>query len=283
MSLPDVPEQTAPANQTAPFSPTTPGVLIRSLTATGVALHRLSLVLVLIFVWELLSRLGWINVQVFPAPSAIGHAIVGKLMSGSLLSDVWASLSRVFIGVLIASILGVSLGSLLARYPRVAFYLSPLIELVRPISVIAWIPVAIIWFGLGDKSAWFIIALGAFFPIFTNTYTGMKQIPKVYLQAARTLGLGRWLFFSQVLWPAALPSILSGIRIGLGVGWMCVIAAELIAASSGLGYMIQTARVLIETELVFAGMIIIGIVGFAMNWLMLLLEHRLTPWLRNNH
>jgi ABC-type nitrate/sulfonate/bicarbonate transport system permease component len=260
-----------------------PRRLARVLAPVVRALHRLTLVLLVALLWELAARLGWINTQVFPPPSAIANVIASQLLSGALPGDVWASLSRVFTGVVIAAVFGIVLGSLLARYDRLAFYISPAIELVRPISVIAWIPVAIIWFGLGDRSAWFIIALGAFFPVFTNTFSGMKQIPPVYLQAAKTLGLGRRLLFTQVLWPAALPGILSGIRIGLGVGWMCVIAAEMIAASSGLGYLIQTARVLIETELVFAGMLVIGAVGFAMNWLMLLLEHHLTPWLHRSH
>ncbi len=108
----------------------------------------------------------------------------------------------------------------------------------------------------------------------------MKQIPPVYLQAGQTLGLDPYLMLRAVLLPAALPSILAGLRIGLGVGWTCLIAAEMISATSGLGYMIQTARVLIETEQVFAGMVVIGIVGFAMNYATSLLEARLTPWLR---
>ncbi|WP_439587093.1 ABC transporter permease [Hydrogenophaga sp.] len=245
--------------------------------------RRLLLVFGIVLAWEVASRAGWINPQSFPAPSAIGSAMAAQLASGDLLLGAWASLSRVFIGVSIASALGIALGALLARFDRVAFYVSPIVELVRPISVIAWIPVAIIWFGLGDEASWFIIALGAFFPVFTNTYSSVSLVPRVYLQAAQTLGLGRRLLLTQVLLPAALPGVLAGVRIGLGVGWMCVIAAEMISATSGLGYMIQTARILIETELVFAGMIVIGVVGFAMNWLMLLIGRRLTPWLERGH
>jgi NitT/TauT family transport system permease protein/sulfonate transport system permease protein len=245
--------------------------------------RRMGLVLGLLALWELASRAGWIGSTSFPAPSLIARVVVGQVASGSLATDVWASLSRVLAGVGIAAVLGIALGVAMASWERLARLVSPLIELVRPISVIAWIPVAIIWFGLGDHAAWFLIALGAFFPIFTNTYSGVKLIPRVYLQAARTLGLNRRLLFTQVLLPGALPAVLSGVRIGLGVGWMCVIAAEMISATSGLGYLIQTARILIETERVFAGMAVIGVIGFAMNWSMQRLGRWLMPWLASDH
>ncbi|MGF6976042.1 ABC-type nitrate/sulfonate/bicarbonate transport system permease component [Paraburkholderia sp. JPY465] len=240
--------------------------------------NRWALVITLLLLWQAGSGLGWINPNAFPAPLTIGRTIVALAASGDLEANLWSSITRVFVGVAAAGVAGIALGMLCARYARLAFYLTPPIELVRPISVIAWIPVAIIWFGLGDASAWFIIALGAFFPIFTNTFAAMKQIPPVYLRAAQTLGLDRRQLLLDVLWPAALPGVLSGIRIGLGVGWMCVIAAEMIASTAGLGYMIQTARVMIETEQVFAGMIVIGVVGFLMNLGMVAIEQRVTRW-----
>ena len=257
--------------------------LSRALRSVLALAYRLSLVFALVALWEVASRAGWVGSTSFPAPSLIGRVVADQVASGSLLADIWASLSRVLAGVLIASLLGITLGVALATWERLACLVSPVIELIRPISVIAWIPVAIIWFGLGDRASWVLIALGAFFPVFTNTYSGVKLIPRVYVQAARTLGLGRRLLFTQVLLPGALPAVLSGIRIGLGVGWMCVIAAEMISASSGLGYMIQTARILIETERVFAGMAVIGVIGFAMNWAMQRLGQWLTPWLSGAH
>ena len=257
--------------------------LSSSLRATLGWAHQMSLVFALLALWEVATRAGWVSSVTFPAPSLLARVIFDQLASGSLTADIWASLSRVLAGVLIASVLGIALGVVTASWERVAYFVSPLVELIRPISVIAWIPMAIIWFGLGDRAAWFLIALGAFFPIYTNTFSGVKLLPRVYLQAARTLGLNRLLLFTQVLLPGALPSVLSGVRIGLGVGWMCVIAAEMISATSGLGYLIQTARILIETERVFAGMAVIGVIGFAMNWLMQLLGRWLTPWLERGH
>lgn len=185
---------------------------------------------------------------------------------------------RVTVGFSIAAAVAISLGLALGIWERVAAYINPLIELIRPISVLAWIPLAILWFGLGDRSAWFIIFLGSFFPIFTNTYLGARAVQPIHLRVAQCLGAGRWLYVRQVLFPSALPYIIAGLRVGLGVGWTCVIAAELIAATSGLGYMIQLARTMIETEKVMAGMVVIGVVGFCMNALMRALERKLIPY-----
>ena len=154
----------------------------------------------------------------------------------------------------------------------------PLVELMRPISVLAWIPLAILWFGLGDHSAWFIIFLGSFFPIFTNTYLGCVFGGAHPYPGGAMLRREPMAVFSpgDVSLGAALHHRRP--RVGLGVGWTCVIAAELIAATSGLGYMIQLARTMIETEKVMAGMIVIGVIGFLMNSGMLWLERRFIRW-----
>lgn len=243
---------------------------------------ELILIPVLLAVWEFAVATGWISGNLFPPPSRIARAMVDMAQLGLLWSDVQASVTRVSIGFAFATVVGIGLGVLFGRARMLSRLIMPIIELIRPISPIAWIPVAILWFGLGDKPAWFLICYGAFFPIFTNTYLGVTSLQPIHAQAAQCLGASRTLFVRKVLFPSALPYILAGMRIGLGVGWMCVIAAELIAAQSGLGYMIQLARTMIETEKVFAGMIIIGVIGFAMNALMGWIERRLTPWAAPN-
>ncbi|MCC8953583.1 ABC transporter permease [Bradyrhizobium sp. Pear77] len=232
--------------------------------------------LVVPLLWEIGVRSAIINANLFPPPSAIGAALIDLARAGMLWRDASASILRVLVGFSIATLAGVGLGLLLGRLSLLARYVLPLIEVIRPISVIAWIPIAILWFGLGDRPAWFLIALGAFFPIFTNTYDGARSLADVYVRVARCFGAPRALFIRQVLLPATVPHILTGMRIGLGTGWTCVIAAELVSATSGLGYMIQLARTTIETEKVLAGMLVIGLIGFAMNSLMLLIERRLT-------
>jgi NitT/TauT family transport system permease protein/sulfonate transport system permease protein len=208
------------------------------------------------------------------------QAILHLAKIGQLWPDIQASLMRVLVGLIFAIVTAVPLAATFVRWRGLAAYVLPLVDMARPISVIAWIPLAIIWFGLGDASAWFIIFLGAFFPIFTNAYHGFLSVDLLHIRVASCFGVSRMQFLRDVMFPSALPSILTGIRIGLGVGWMCVIAAEMIAAQSGLGYMIQLARVLIETEKVMAGMVLIGLIGFAMNQAMHLVETILMPWRR---
>jgi ABC-type nitrate/sulfonate/bicarbonate transport system permease component len=228
--------------------------------------------------WELAVRLHWINGDILPAPSATLHALIDLAQAGYLWRDISASVLRVCIGFGFAAVIGVALALALGIWQSAAVYILPVIELVRPISVLAWIPLAILWFGLGDHSAWFIIFLGSFFPIFTNTYLGARSVAPIHRQVAQCFGASRWLYLRRVMFPSALPYIIAGLRVGLGVGWTCVIAAELIAATSGLGYMIQLARTMIETEKVMAGMIVIGVIGFIMNSGMLWLERRFVRW-----
>ncbi|HEY0291135.1 MAG TPA: ABC transporter permease [Hansschlegelia sp.] len=234
--------------------------------------HHLAVVPALLLLWEAAVRWGFVNANLFPPPSAILKALHDLASAGMLWSDLAASVTRVGVGFSVAAVIAVSLGLALGRLPGLARYLLPIVELVRPISVIAWIPIAILWFGLGDRPAWFLIALGAFFPVFTNAYDAARALPDTYVRVARCFGASSGLFIRQVLIPATLPQVLTGLRIGLGTGWTCVIAAELISSTSGLGYLIQMARTTIETEKVLAGMAVIGLVGFAMNRLMVALE-----------
>jgi ABC-type nitrate/sulfonate/bicarbonate transport system permease component len=246
-------------------------------------LKHLILIPIIFLIWEAGVRLHWIDGNILPAPSATIHALIDLAEAGYLWRDIEASVLRVTIGFGLAAIAAISLGLALGIWRSAAAYILPVIELLRPISVLAWIPLAILWFGLGDHSSWFIIFLGSFFPIFTNTYLGARSVAPIHLQVAQCFGASNWLFLRRVMFPSALPYIIAGLRVGLGVGWTCVIAAELIAATSGLGYMIQLARTMIETEKVMAGMIVIGIIGFLMNSGMHWLERRLIPWAPDHH
>lgn len=243
--------------------------------------RRLVGIVLLIASWQIATNAGLIDARKFPPPSSVVAALITLAQLGQLWPDVAASLQRVIVGFALASLFGISLGLLLGRNRFLAEYVLPIVEVLRPVSVLAWIPLAIIWFGIGNPTAWFIIFLGAFFPIFSNAYLGARSVDITHYNAARSLGAGRWLFLTDVLWPTCIPYVLAGMRIGLGVGWMCVIAAELVAAQSGLGYMIQLARMLIDTEKVMAGMVVIGVLGYLMNLGMSLLERRLAPWKPN--
>ena len=153
-----------------------------------------------------------------------------------------------------------------------------IIQVVKPIPPIAWIPLAILWFGIGEKSKVYIIFLGAFFPIIINTIDGIRQTDHKFVEVARLLAVPRFKFVFQVVLPGALPAIMTGVRVGLMVAWICVVAAELIAASSGIGYLIMDARELSQSDVVLVGMITIGVIGKVMDSLIKLLEKRLITW-----
>ena len=198
--------------------------------------------------------------------------------TGELWVHIFISVKRVLVGFLIASVLGVLFGLGFAASRRATAYLISLIELLRPIPPIAWIPLAILWFGIGDPPSYFIVTIGAFFPIFVNAFNGIRSVHPSHVLAAKCLGADRKLLLTNVLLPAALPSIMTGLRVGLGIAWTSVIAAELVGAQSGLGYMIQLNRILLHTDKIVVGMISIGVIGSLMNHGMLALERRWLVW-----
>jgi ABC-type nitrate/sulfonate/bicarbonate transport system permease component len=229
-----------------------------------------------VLLWEGASRLYFAESVLLPAPSAVLSALLSN-WSRIVFSDLPASLRRVTIGFACGSTLGFAIG-VLFLCTTVRFVVSPILELIRAIPPIAWIPLSLLWFGFGDPPAYFLVSLGAFFPVLSSTYLGFGRAETSYSRAARTLGLHGAQIFLHVLLPQALPSILSGLRVGFGVAWMIVITAELVGAQSGLGYMIQISRAQLETELVIGGMAIIGIVGFLLTAALEAVERVLLPW-----
>jgi len=216
-----------------------------------------------------------------PSPLAVASVAIDLVADGTLIINALSSLQRVVIGFLAAGFLGILVGIILGLFPAVARGVLPLFDILRPIPPIAWIPIAILWFGLGNPSAYFIVFVGAFFPIFINAYAGIVSVGQTPINAARCLGARRLLLITDVLVPAALPTIMPGLRVGIGIAWTSVIAAEMVGAQSGLGYMIQLNRIMLETERVVVGMLTIGGIGWCMNWLALQAECYLTRWNRD--
>lgn len=233
-------------------------------------------------VWELSTYLFSFEALVIPPPTKIFTALFNLANQGVLFNDALASLKRVFVGFSIATLVGVSLGVTMSISRKLTTIVRPVIEILRPIPAIAWIPISLLWFGFGDPPAYFIVFLGSFFPIVTNSFFGVRSIEKSYLNAAYTLGVKGNLLFKDVIIPAALPSIFTGLKIGMGVGWICVITAELVGSQSGLGYMIQLSRAQLQMENVLAGMVTIGIIGFCLNGLMSSVERFCVPWRRSD-
>lgn len=211
--------------------------------------------------------------QIFPTPWQVAIGLVTLAGEGLLIKHVVASLFRVTYGYLLATALAIPVGMLMGWFATAHGLLNPLVQGLRPISPIAWIPLAILWFGVGDLSPIFLIFLSSFFPMVVGTAAGVMTIDRKYLRAARNFEVTGLRLFRSVVLPAALPQIVTGMRIGLGVAWLVVVAAEMIAVSSGLGYMIIDARNAGNRyDLVVAGMVTIGAIGFLLDGLMRRLE-----------
>ncbi|MDQ3120334.1 MAG: ABC transporter permease [Verrucomicrobiota bacterium] len=221
--------------------------------------------------WHLGVRLS--GSDLFPTPAEVARGVIELAQRGLLLKYIVASLFRVSWGFALAVMIGVPLGLMLGWYARAFQALNPLIQIFRPISPIAWIPLAILWFGVTDMAPIFLIFLASVFPITVSAIAAVQNMQPVYLRAARNFGLSRGELFRQVILRASLPQIITGIRIALGVAWLVVVAAEMIAVNSGLGYLIIDARNAGKRyDLVVAGMVMIGLIGLVLDLLVRQLE-----------
>ena len=219
--------------------------------------------LLLLVVWECAARWVWRDPQVLPAPSQCLQAAWRHLTAGELMRHIATSLGRVLGGFGLATVAGITLGICAGWYRPLGRIVRPFVDLLRPIPPLAWIPMAIIWFGLGEPSKWFVIFLGAFFPIFTNALRGMTTIAPVILRAARTMDVQGPELLLRVAVPAALPDIATGMRVGLGLAFGILVAAELIAADSGIGYLVMQSRETGQMGVAIFGVILIGFISLA--------------------
>jgi NitT/TauT family transport system permease protein len=211
--------------------------------------------------------------DIFPKPTQVLSGMAELIRKGVLIKYIVASLFRVSAGFLLALLIGVPFGLLLGWFSNAFSAFNPIIQVLRPISPIAWIPVAILWFGVSDLAPIFLIFLASLFPIVTASMAAVQNIQLVYLRSARNFGVKGLALFRKVIFPAALPQIITGIRIALGVAWLVVVAAEMIAVNSGLGYLIIDARNAgMRYDLVVAGMALIGLIGLILDLLIRRLE-----------
>ena len=247
--------------------------------------ERFLIPLFLILIWQGLSFIQVIPSYKLPSPVEIllgfkDLLILGVPPGNLLHNHVLYSLYRVALGYAIAALLAIPLGLLMGWSSGLLRMIRPLFELVRPIPPLAWIPIAILWFGIGIKSAAFIIFLGAFFPILLNTISGVLSIHPILIEAARTLHARGKDIFLKVLLPGAVPSIFVGMRIGIGIGWMTLVAAEFTGVKEGygLGYMIMTARDIQRPDEILAGMLVIGVIGLLIDIGLRAIESRMIKW-----
>jgi NitT/TauT family transport system permease protein len=203
--------------------------------------------------------------------------------SASLPIHLWMSLQRVYGGFLLAAVLAIPLGLLIGRVPLLRAMLDPTISLLRPVPVTAWLPLSMIFFGLGPRSAVFLVFLGAFYPILLNTIFGVKSVDVRLFEAAAMLGCRGSQMFRSVVLPAATPSIFNGLRLGLGFAWILIVVGEMTGVPEGLGAVIMDGRTLSRTDLVITGMIVIGVAGFLSDRIIVLLNNRLLRWSPQHH
>jgi len=244
-------------------------------------LRRLILLLILLAGWEFASRyiLDKTQATLLPPPSGVLNGAIELGFSGELWKHIRDSLAREFIAFCYASV-AIPLGIVMGCFKWVNEQVDPIIEILRPIPPIAWIPLSILWFGVGNTQNQFIIFLGIFFPILLNTIDAVKNIEPNLIRAARCLGARGWNVITRVVLRAALPQIVTGIRIGLGVGWMALVAAELVGANSGLGFLINDARTVLRTDYILDGMLAIGLIGLTLDRLIRYAAKKFMPWSR---
>ncbi|MGU3413112.1 taurine ABC transporter permease TauC [Enterobacteriaceae bacterium C34A] len=237
----------------------------------------------LLALWWTVTALQLIAPLFLPPPGAVFNkllTIAGPqgFMDATLWQHLAASLTRILIALVAATLIGIPVGIAMGLSPTVRGIFDPLIELYRPIPPLAYLPLMVIWFGIGETSKILLIYLAIFAPVAMSALAGVKSVQQVRLRAAQSLGASR----AQILWfvilPGALPEILTGLRIGLGVGWSTLVAAELIAATRGLGFMVQSAGEFLATDVVLAGIAVIAIIAFVLELGLRALQRRLTPW-----
>jgi NitT/TauT family transport system permease protein len=238
------------------------------------------------------ALLGWYAATaaypggLIPAPREVGEALWDLAFGGinddafsqMLLPDLIASASRVYGAFLLAAALALPLGMLIGRLAVVKELLEPTLQVLRPVPVTAWLPLSMIMFGLGPKSAFFLVALGAFYPILVNTTFAVRSVEPRLFEAALMLGVSQARLFPKVVLPASLPGIFTGLRLGLGFAWVVIVVGEMTGVQTGLGAMIMDARQLSRTEIVIAGMAVIGVAGYLSDQAVVALGRRLLAW-----
>ncbi len=229
-------------------------------------------IIIMVLLWQAVVWTGAIPAYSLPSPAAVAQGLWELTSSGRLFKSVVASLFRVTWGYYLAALTAIPLGLVMGTIPVVRRTLNPLIQFLRPISPLAWIPLALIWFGIGDPPAIFLIFLSCFFPMTLFTMSGVASIRPTFIRVAENFGLSRREKYLRIILPAALPEIVTGLRVTLGTAWLVIVAAEMIAVKSGLGFLILDARNSLRMDYVVAGMVVIGLIGLLLDLLMQRME-----------
>ena len=234
--------------------------------------------LALLLLWELAVRAGLVDARFFPAPSRILGRLVGLAESGELWTNTWASLQRLFWGTLAGMIPALVLGLLVGLYRPVRAIVEPLVAATYPVPKSAILPLILLIFGLGEASKIVMVAIGVFYPVLINAAAGVGEIDRIYLDVGHNFRASRWQVFRTIALPGALPLVMVGIKLGVGMGLILIAIAEMVGAKSGLGYMIWNAWEVLSVETMYVGLLMIALLGFLFTFALNELEHWIIPW-----
>lgn len=240
-------------------------------------------VLLVLSIWQAVVSLGLVSTRFFDSPLGILRTIIRKISSsqpdgGLLWEHIVASAQVVWLGFLLAAAIGIPMGAFMGWYRLCDRIIRPLFEVIRPIPGLAWIPVVLLFLGIGAEARAVIIFFGCFVAIVLNTYTGVRSVLPVHVNVAKTCGAGSFKIFLKVGIPSAMPMIFAGLKVAIGSAWGTVVAAEMLAAANGLGYMIQMGRMFGDVSLIMAGIVVIGVMGFISSGFISLLENIVLKW-----
>lgn len=234
--------------------------------------------ILLLLCWEIMTRAGWIESWFLPAPSLVFQTLYGMVISGEVPYHTAISMGRAIIGYMTAAVIGIGLGLLIAWSLVLEDFFDPLIELIRPLSSFALVPILFLWFGVGNTSKIIIIFKSCFFPILLNTIAGIKGVDKKLIMAARSLGANGQQLWMRVLIPSALPVIITGLRISTAMAMMSLVGVEMLSSDSGLGFLVIDAQRTFDTKRVFAGIIVLSVLGFSVDQAARIIQSKLLSW-----
>jgi ABC-type nitrate/sulfonate/bicarbonate transport system permease component len=234
--------------------------------------------LALLLLWEVCAHIGWIDTRFFPAPTMIIAKLFAMAGSGELWTHLSASVQRLFWGSLLGGIPALMIGIVMGLYRPMRAAIDPLISATYPIPKSAILPLILLIFGLGEASKIVMVALGVFYPVVINTVTGVRQIDKIYLDVGRNFKASRWQTFRTIALPGAMPSIMAGIKLGVGMGLILIAISEMVGAKTGIGYMIWDAWQVLSVETMYVGLLVISILGFLLTLILNEIESWILPW-----
>jgi NitT/TauT family transport system permease protein len=236
--------------------------------------------LLLLLVWEVLVRVGVLDPRFFPAPSKISETFMALARDGSLWVNTWASLQRLFWGFLLGGTPALLLGIAMGLNRPLRAFVNPLVSTTYPVPKSAIFPLILLIFGLGESSKIVMVAIGVFYPLLINSCTGVVEINKIFLDVGHNFGASRWQVFRTIAFPGALPHIMSGVKLGVGMGLILIAIAEMIGAKSGLGHLIWNAWEILSVETMYVGLIVIALLGLFFSMILDEIERLLIPWKR---